>query len=155
MEPSANTRVLVVAHKTAATQPLLDAVHARAASGPCTFTLLVPNATHGLHKVVDPEEQGARETRGVLEHALPVLSAAAGTPVQGLIGDPDPMAAVQDALNLQGFDEVIISTLSPRLSRWLKLDLPSKVAGMGLPVTTVTPSDVPVERAAASVSAHL
>ena len=55
-----------------------------------------------------------------------------------IIGDPDPMAAVQDALNLRGFDEVIISTLSARISRWLRLDLPSKVAGLGLPVTTVT-----------------
>ena len=36
------TRVLVVAHKTAATQPLHDAVRERAARGPCTFTLLVP-----------------------------------------------------------------------------------------------------------------
>ena len=52
--------VLVVAHKTAATQPLLDAVRERAGRGPCRFTLLVPNATHGLHKVVDPEDQGAR-----------------------------------------------------------------------------------------------
>ena len=51
--------------------------------------------------------------------------------MEGIIGDPDPSAAVQDAINLRGFDEMIISTLSPRLSRWLKLDLPSKVAGMG------------------------
>jgi hypothetical protein len=36
---------------------------------------------------------------------------------------------------------VIISTLSPRFSRWLKLDLPHKLAGLGLPVTTVTASD--------------
>jgi hypothetical protein len=48
---------------------------------------------------------------------------------------------VHDAINLVGFDEVIVSTLSPRLSRWLKLDLPSKVSGLGLPVTTVTPAD--------------
>jgi hypothetical protein len=54
MEPSSSTRVLVVAHKTAATQSLLDAVRDRAARGPCVFTLLVPNATHGLHKVMDP-----------------------------------------------------------------------------------------------------
>jgi hypothetical protein len=134
-------RVLVVAHKTAATQPLLDAVRARAQHGPATFTLLVPNPAHGMHKVVDPEDQGAGEVRAVLEQAVPRLSDAAGAPVESLVGDADPMAAVHDALNLHGFDEVIISTLSPRLSRWLRLDLPSKVAGLGLPVTTITPPD--------------
>jgi hypothetical protein len=135
------TRVLVVAHKTAATEPLLQAVRERAARDPCTFTLLVPNAAHGLHKVVDPEDQGAGEARTVLDRALPLLEQAAGAPVEGIVGDPDPVAAVHDAINLHGFDEVIVSTLPTRLSRWLKLDLPSKVSGMGLPVTTVTPSE--------------
>jgi hypothetical protein len=51
------------------------------------------------------------------------------------------VAAVHDAINLRGFDEIIISTLPTHVSRWLKLDLPSKVAGMGLPVTTVTPAE--------------
>lgn len=142
MESSASTsRVLVVAHKTAATQPLLDAVRERAAHGRCAFTLLVPNATHGLHKVVDPEDQAESEAHTVLNLALPLLERAAGAPVEGLIGDPDPIAAVHDAINLHGFDEVIISTLSAKVSRWLRLDLPSKVAGMGLPVTTVTPGE--------------
>ncbi|HEY7933811.1 MAG TPA: hypothetical protein VID48_08305 [Solirubrobacteraceae bacterium] len=138
MESSTPARVLVVAHKTAATQPLLDAVRDRAHSGPCVFTLLVPNATHGLHRLIDAEDQGASEAQLVLDQALPALSEAAGSTVSGIVGDPDPMAAVHDAINLRGFDEVIISTLSVRLSRWLKLDLPSKVAGLGLPVTTVT-----------------
>jgi hypothetical protein len=148
MEASTPVRVLVVAHKTAATPPLLDAVRARAAGGPCTFTLLVPRAARGLHRVVDPEDRGDREARAVLDRALPALSEAAGMHVEGILGDSDPMAAVQDALNLRGFDEVIVSTLSPRVSRWLKLDLPSKVAGMGLPVTTVTPKDTPAVHAA-------
>jgi hypothetical protein len=142
MESSAvPARVLVVAHKTAATQPLLDAVEARSARGPCTFTLLVPNAAHGLHKVVDAEDQGAGEAQGVLDAALPKLSEAAGGAVEGIIGDPDPVAAVHDAINLRGFDEIIISTLPTHVSRWLRLDLPSKVSGMGLPVTTITPAD--------------
>ena len=142
MESSASTsRVLVVAHKTAATQPLLDAVRERAGRGSCTFTLLVPNATHGLHKVVDPEDQTESEAQKVLDRALPLLEEAAGAPVDGLLGDPDPIAAVHDAINLHGFDEVIVSTLSARVSRWLRLDLPSKVEGMGLPVTTVTPGE--------------
>ncbi len=138
-EPPA--RVLVVAHKTAATQPLLDAVRERASRGPASFTLLVPNPAHGLHKAVDPEDVGAGEAQGVLDKALPKLSDAAGGQVEGIIGDADPSAAIQDAINLRGFDEVIISTLPTRVSRWLHLDLPSKVSGLGLPVRTVTPED--------------
>jgi len=133
--------VLVVAHKTAATPPLLDAVRERAARGPASFTLLVPNPAHGLHKAVDPEDQAADEAQGVLTHALPLLSEAAGSEVEGFVGDADPSAAIQDAINLRGFDEVIISTLPSKVSRWLHLDLPSKVTGLGLPVSTVTPED--------------
>ncbi|HEY4897349.1 MAG TPA: hypothetical protein VII01_14830 [Solirubrobacteraceae bacterium] len=135
------TRVLVVAHKTAATQPLLDAVRERAGRGAAKFTLLVPNPAHGLHKVVDPEDQGAGEAQTVLDEALPRLSDAAGSQVEGFVGSSDPSVAVMDAVNLRGFDEIIVSTLSPKVSRWLKLDLPSKVSGLGLPVTTVTPAD--------------
>ncbi len=135
-------RVLVVAHKTAATQPLLDAVRERAERGPARFTLLVPNATHGLHKVVDPEDQDASEAQAVIDEAVALLTEAAGTPVEGIVGAQDPNTAIHDAVNLRGFDEIIISTLPARLSRWLKLDLPSKASGTGLPVTTVTPIEV-------------
>jgi hypothetical protein len=142
MESSkASARVLVVAHKTAATQPLLDAVRERAQRGPSKFTLLVPNSAHGLHKLVDVEDQSAGDAQGVLDVALPKLSEAAGAAVEGVVGDADPVAAVHDAINLRGFDEIIISTLPTHVSHWLKLDLPSKVSGMGLPVTTVTPAD--------------
>jgi hypothetical protein len=142
MESSeASARVLVVAHKTAATQPLLDAVRERARRGPSRFTLLVPSSAHGLHKLVDVEDQGAGDAQGVLDVALPKLSEAAGSRVEGVVGDADPVAAVHDAINLRGFDEIIVSTLPTHVSRWLKLDLPSKVSGMGLPVTTVTPTD--------------
>jgi len=131
-------RVLVVANKTAATPALLDAVRERASRGPCEFTLLVPNTTHGLHRIVDPEDQGLNEAEATIELALPLLQEAAGGPVDAMIGVPEPLAAIQDAVNLHGFDEIIISTLPTRFSRWLRLDLPHKAAGLGLPVTTVT-----------------
>jgi hypothetical protein len=137
MEP-APARVLVVANKTAATPALLDCVRERAARGPCEFTLLVPNTTHGLHKLVDPEDQSKSEAEAVIELALPLLEDASGGPVDAMVGVPEPLAAIQDAVNLHGFDELIISTLPTRVSKWLKLDLPSKAAGLGLPVTTVT-----------------
>jgi hypothetical protein len=131
-------RVLVVANKTAATPGLIEAVRERAARGPSEFTLLVPNATHGLHKLVDPEDQAQTEAETTIELAIPLLEQAAGAPVDAMIGVPEPLAAIQDAVNLHGFDEVIISTLPTRVSKWLRLDLPHKVAGLGLPVTTVT-----------------
>jgi hypothetical protein len=137
---SSDARVLVVANRTAATQTLIDAVRERAAKGGARFTLLVPNAAHGLHRVIDPEDQSQTEAEQTLKEALPKLEEAAGSPVEGLVGDAEPLAAIQDAINLHGFDEIIISTLPTRMSRWLKLDLPSKAAGLGLPVTTVTPS---------------
>ena len=133
-----STRVLIVAHRTAATPALIEAVRDRAARGECTFTLLVPNPAHGLHRIVDPEDVGEGEARDTLELALPLLSEAAGSEVKGLVGVSEPLAAIQDAVNLRGFDEIIISTLPARVSRWAKLDLPHKAAGLGLPVTTVT-----------------
>jgi hypothetical protein len=138
MESSSPARVLVVAHKTAATPALIEAVRERAARGPARFTLLVPNPAHGLHAVIDPEDVQHTEGEQVLELAIPLLEEAAGGPVEGIVGDPSPMNAIQDAINLHGFDEVIISTLPARVSKWLRLDLPSKVTGLGLPVTTVT-----------------
>ena len=133
-----STRVLIVAHKTAATPALLEAVRERAARGTCTFTLLVPNAVGGLARVMDPEDQPEDAARDVLALALPLLEDAAGGRVEGIVGDANPMDAIQDALNVHGFDEIILSTLPVRVSRWLRLDLPSKVGGLGLPVTTIT-----------------
>jgi len=141
MESSTPARVLVVAHRTAATSGLADAVRSRAAAGPARFTLLVPRTAHGLHRLMDPEDTDETEARDVLDRALPVLSAAAGSPVDGLIGDPTPLTAIEDAVNNQHFDEIIISTLPRRVSRWLRLDLPSKVGGLGLPLTVVTPAE--------------
>src|SRR6185295_19209022 len=95
------------------------------------------------------EDQEEGEGQTVLDLAIPLLEDAAGAPVDGMVGDPSPMNAIQDAINLHGFDEVIISTLPARVSKWLKLDLPSKITGLGVPVTTVTARD----RASASVPA--
>jgi hypothetical protein len=132
--------VLVVAHQTAATPGLLDAVRERAQRSPATFHLVVPQQAHGIHKVVDPEDAGVDEAQRVLDAALPKLSEAAGHDVTGSIGDAEPLMAIQDAVNLGDFDEIIISTLPLGISRWLKLDLVSKARGLGMPVTHVAAS---------------
>jgi hypothetical protein len=129
--------ILVVAHQTAATEPLLEAVHERAERSLAKFHLVVPRQPHGIHKVVDPIEAGEDEAQEVLNDALPKLSAVAGHQVTGSIGDPEPLMAIHDAVNLGHYDEIIISTLPLGISRWLKLDLISKAKALGLPVTHV------------------
>ena len=129
--------VLVVAHQTAATPALLEAVQERARSGPARFHLVVPRRAHGMDKLVDPQHSSEDEARAALESALPKLEEAAGAPVSGSIGDAEPLYAIQDAINLGHYEEIIISTLPRRLSRWLRLDLVSKTRALGLPVTHV------------------
>ncbi|HEY6395863.1 MAG TPA: hypothetical protein VIX82_00265, partial [Solirubrobacteraceae bacterium] len=121
----------------------LDAVRERARRSPASFHLVVPRQPHGMHKMVDPREAGDAEARQVLRDAIPKLSAAAGQEVTGNVGDPEPLMAIEDAINLGNYTEIIISTLPLGISRWLKLDLISKARALGLPVTHVSaPSGV-------------
>ena len=129
MASPAPTRVLVVAHRTAATPLLINAVRARATRSACTFTLLVPRPYW------DPDTEEATAT---LELAIPLLEEAAGGHIEGIIGDSDPFAAVREAVTGVGIDEIIISTLPERVSHWLRRDLPHRVEQFGLPVTVVT-----------------
>jgi hypothetical protein len=124
-------RVLVVANRTAATPALLAAVRERAAKGSCEFTLLVP-------QLIAEETFGDEEARKTVELALPLLEEAAGGEVEARVGDGDPYRAVCDALDDGEFDEIVVSTLPPRVSRWLSMDLPGRLEALGRRVTVVT-----------------
>ena len=123
------SRILIVANRTAATPGLLSEVRDRVKRGPCRFTLLVPRPFY------DPDTEEAAIT---LELAIPLLEEAAGGSVEGVVGDTDPFVAVRQALENEAFDEVIVSTLPTHVSHWLRLDLPARVRRLGLPVTVVT-----------------
>jgi hypothetical protein len=86
---------------------------------------------------VDPEDECCDEAERTISSLRPAIEAAAGEPISAMIGSHEPLAAIEDALNLRDFDEIVLATRSNRLARGLHLDLGSKVRGLGLPVTVV------------------
>jgi hypothetical protein len=130
-------RVLVVANRTAESPELLQALRDRTLHGPCEFTLLVPATPHGLAWAADMHAGGdeAEQHREAFVEEL----REEGLDVAGAkVGDADPLAAISDECNFSDYDELIVSTLPLRISKWLHLDLPRKAeAATGLPVTHV------------------
>jgi hypothetical protein len=132
-------KVLVVANRTADSDELHAALLERANDGPIDVTLLAPAAW----EVVDPHG-GTQSAWRRLNAALRRL-ASAGITARGVVGDADPVAAVQAIWDTQRFDEVIVATLPRHLSRWLGLDLPRRVEQLtGRPTRHVVASERPV-----------
>src|SRR5512133_2071337 len=106
--------VLVVANVTATSKELVDALKERAATESATFSLIVP-AVGG---------RAAADAR--LGEALAHLREH-GLEVDGSVGDPDPLVAVTEAWDPKRYDEIIVSTLPPDVSKWLGAGLPHRV----------------------------
>lgn len=128
-------RYLVVANQTLGGEHLAATVRERAQEGPCSFHIVVPVTPPTDHAWTEGEIRAVAQGR--LDRALARFREE-GADATGEVGDANPVLAVEDALRVQGFDEIIVSTLPPGVSRWLKLDLPHRVeAAFGLPVTHV------------------
>jgi GABA permease len=135
--PEASTRVLVVANQTACGDELLEVVAARARQGPCRFTLLVP-ATPSHEHATWTEGEARALARGRMEEATVRFRGAGAGDVHGVVGDANPVRAIDDLLLDEPHDEIILSTLPAGVSRWLRLDLPRRVEQrFAMPVTTV------------------
>jgi len=152
-------RYLVVANRTLRVPELIDELRRRIQTGQCSFFVLVPD-TRAEH--YDPvaagielpptgmwwwatEYAGPRSDAEATEQARHRLSrmltdlAALGVPVQGDLGSPQPLEAIEKVLADHEFDEIIMATLPQRVSRWLGADLPHQAERrFKLPVTTIT-----------------
>ena len=111
------TNVLVVANVTATSPELISALTARRESGPVTFTLVMP-----ANSVADGRE--AAKVR--LGEAVERLRAA-GLQIDGRVGSGDPILAVSEEWDPRRYDEIIVSTLPMRLSKWLHAGLPERI----------------------------
>ena len=146
-DPPKPARVLVVTDRTAATPALLRAIRERARRGPVEFRVLVPNPAPAEWHPLHPERRDkVTEAERVLLRALPRIQDAADGAVRGRVSvRHDPLTAVEEMLHDEPFDEIMVSVAPHGLERWLHVDLPRRVARLGLPVTTVA-EDPPASR---------
>ena len=137
---------LIVANQTLASPTLAAAVAQRVADGESAFHVVVPRTPipHGLTWDEDEAEAAAQER---LDQVLARLKAM-GVAATGEVGSKDPVAAVHDALRSHAAEEIILSTLPVRVSRWLGQDVPTKLRrSVDIPVEVVI---APEEMAAVS-----
>lgn len=140
---------MLVAHQTAARGELLEATRKLAADdAKAEFTLLVPATPVGDLLIW---EEG--ETKDVAQRQAD--SAAATLRHNGInvvavkVGDADPVLAVDDDF-LAGnrYDTIVVSTLPPGISRWVKMDVVSRLQRKRpkVPVIHVVSEEAPTPR---------
>ena len=129
-------RLLVVANETVAGKPLIEAVKRRAEGGDLHVHVICPQnqPRHG-YVIHDNHVRDAAENR--LQMTLALLKEE-GIEADGAVMDPDPYAAVMDALGEEAYDEIVISTHPETRSGWLRQGLVDRVhRASGRPVEHV------------------
>jgi GABA permease len=137
-------RYLVVANQTLGGEHLAEAIRARLAGGPSSFHVVVP-ATQPQDQAVWTEGEARALATKRLEAAVARFRGL-GADVEGEVGDERPLEAIADAVREREFEEIILSTLPPGLSRWLGQDLPHRVERQfDLPVEHVVGNPEPAK----------
>jgi hypothetical protein len=151
MSRSAPRRVLVVATRAAACPELVAELRERARQAPTTFSVVVPATPSGWAWLADMFS-GGNDAEEYLSAAIAQYRAAGLDLESARVGDPDPVAAVMDAVNADAFDEVVVSTLPRRLAKLLRLSLAHRVeASTGRAVTHVSGTQSQTGRAGRAI----
>ena len=119
------THYLVLAHQTATSAKLLKRVSELAAYDPAPiFTILVP-ATPVVHLLTWAEGETKDIAWQRAEEARERFEGSGLNVAQAKVGDSSPILAIGDELRAHPgeYDAVVLSTLPPGLSRWLRLDV--------------------------------
>ena len=136
--PGGGASVLVVTNKLAATPALVEAVRARAATGPAEFLVLVPNPSHLAFDRAGADTEQAAE---VVAAGLPALEQAAGVAIEVRVAhSPNAFDDIVAELDTGDYDEIILETPPSHVSHWLHVDLSQRIAHLGYPLLTVAAS---------------
>jgi hypothetical protein len=142
-------RYLIVANQTLGGDQLSAKLAEYMRGGPCRFYLVAPVTqteasdqwvAGGLDGGVIPGAYKIARTlaAGRLQQELNRLREA-GADADGEVVDPHPIDAIRKLASREEIDEIIVSTLPRRLSRWMAMDLPHRTRrATKLPVTHIS-----------------
>lgn len=134
---------LVIANQTLVSDTVVDKVYELVDGGSSRFHIVVP-ATRQQERLTWTEGAAWAVARRRLEMAL-IRFGRLNAEVSGEVGDENPVLAALDAMRVASFDEVILCTLPPGISAWLKKDLPTRLQRR----ITIPVKHLPVARQAA------
>jgi GABA permease len=111
----------VIANETCASRTVSEEVRYRAGPGEAEVLVVAPALSGSrLNHWLASDSDRAREAAEQRLEASVAALVEVGLTARGLVGDADPLLALDDALRMMDPDEVIISTHTPERSNWLE-----------------------------------
>jgi hypothetical protein len=146
------SNVLIVGNRSLGGSELAALIAERVDESPCRAHLVVPvpnpvasavavgasapDMAPTLSRDIEDDRRAAQEQ---LEFGLAWLTGLGAEATGQLSLDADTPTAVAHLVETIGFDEVIVSTLPTKVSRWLRQDLPCRIGRkVSIPVTVVS-----------------
>jgi len=120
---------LLVANETAESQELLDAVSLIHAQDPgAEFVIVVPATPLNFLQQFEGTAKSARGLAAQRAQSTRQKLESFGIRIRSTrVANWDPYIAIEEELANEKYEAIVVSTLPPGLSRWLRMDLPSRV----------------------------
>jgi hypothetical protein len=129
-------RVLVVANETVASATLHEALESYRSAAPDVL-VLAPALNSRLRHWLSDHTRARQDAATRLSACLAALQAD-GISAEGVVGDADPIQAIDDTLRVFPAAEIVIATHPESRSNWLARDVVARACTtFGLPVVHV------------------
>ena len=121
---------LLVANETAESHEMLRAVAEINDADPnAEFVIVIPATPLNLLQQFEGTVKSARWLAAQRAQSTRRDLESLGVRVRSTrVGNWDPYMAIEDELANEKYEAIVLSTLPPGVSRWLRMDLPSRVA---------------------------
>jgi hypothetical protein len=112
-------RILVIANETVGGETLREEIRRRSEDYEERVRVICPTLLSRVRYFASDEDGARAQAQARLEHSLSRLREV-GVNCEGVVGEADPLQAIEDSLRTFGADEIIVSTHPEGRSLWLE-----------------------------------